>query len=376
MKVLLILEASGGGTGRHIIDLASDLIKSGCSVILVYSGLRALPDFYHEINLVAGLTVLRVDMRRPPHPSDVIALFKLRTIIKNYGPFDVIHGHSSKGGALARLASIGMPGIRVYTPHAFRTIDPSLNVILYKLYSFIERLLSRISNGIILVSEGEKRHALQIGLPENKLYVIENGMDKQEFGSTRATLRNRLHISQDDLCIGFVGRLVPQKAPDCLIRAFALIAHKYPNVRLIMLGDGPLQSDLHTLSDQLDIRSQITWLENENGAEFMSVFDIFVMPSLYEAFPYVLLEAANAGLPIIATPVGGTDEMLIDRVNGFLVDHNKPVKIAEALESLINNPKLRSKMGEASQNIGQKYSVSAMTGKTLTLYRDLLNLAN
>ena len=133
-----------------------------------------------------------------------------------------------------------------------------------------------------------------------------------------------------------------------------------------------MQSELHQLADQLEIGHQIKWLVGENGAEVMPAFDMFVMPSLYEAFPYVLLEAANAGLPIIATPVGGTHELLVDQVNGFVVEHNNPLALADAFEKLFNNPQLRVRMGEASRSIGQKYSVTSMTEKTLMLYHSLI----
>ncbi len=374
MKILLILETSGGGSGRHVIDLTRELIKSGCSVTVAYSGLRASPDFCQEINAVTNLNLVRIDMRRSPCPGDVIALTKLRNILTAHGPFDVIHGHSSKGGALARLAALGLPGIRVYTPHAFRTLDSSLGTGSYKLYSIIEQLLSRISTAIILVSEAEKQHALALGLPANKLHVIQNGMAAQNL-SSKKTIRELSDLSPEDICIGFVGRLVTQKAPDRLIRSFALIAHKYPNARLVMIGDGPLQSELHQLADQLDINHQIKWLVDKNGAEIMPALDMFIMPSLYEAFPYVLLEAANAGLPIIATPVGGTDEMLVDQVNGFVVEHSKPEALANAIEKLLSNPQLCNHMSEASKSIGQKYTAASMTEKTLTLYRSKLRAA-
>ncbi len=367
MKILLILETSGGGSGRHVIDLTRELIKFGHNVTVAYSGLRASTDFYHEINSIAGANLLRVDMRRSPCPGDVIALAKLRKILSTHGPFDVIHGHSSKGGALARIAAIGKPGIRVYTPHAFRTLDSTLGVTANTIYSIIERLLSTITTAIILVSEAEKKHALDIGLPANKLYVIENGMVIQQL-SSKKTARENSDIPQGKICIGFVGRFVPQKAADRLIRSFAMIAHKHPDAELVMLGDGPLQVELHQLANQLDINHQVRWLTDINGAEIMPALDMFVMPSLYEAFPYVLLEAANAGLPIIATPVGGTDEMLIDQVNGFIVGHNEPETLANAIEKLIINTQLRLKMGEESKNIGQKYSATSMTEKTLSLY--------
>ncbi len=371
MKILLILETSGGGSGRHVIDLARELIKSDCLVTVVYSALRAAPEFRSEIQSIDGLKLVKIDMRRPPCPGDIIAVVKIRKLISTFGPFDVIHGHSSKAGALARMAALGLPGIRLYTPHAFRTLDPSLGTGLRWLYSLVERVLSKIGSGIILVSEAEKQHALQLGLPASKLHVIPNGMAAQEPGA-REAVRDRVGIGQEQLCIGFVGRLVPQKAPERIIRAFALIAHKVTDTRLVMLGDGPLQSELYQLAEQLDINHQISWLEGENGAEFMSALDMFVMPSLYEAFPYVLLEAANAGLPIIATPVGGTDEMLADKVNGFMVKHDSSEALADALQQLIKDPQLRSRMGTASKNIGQKFSAVAMAENTLALYQRLI----
>lgn len=368
IKILLVLETSGGGSGRHVIDLAGELIKSNCSVTVAYSGLRASADFVNEINSIEDLNLLKIDMHRSPCPSDVISLLQLRHIIKKHGPFDVIHGHSSKGGALARLAAIGMPCIRIYTPHAFRTLDPSLGKKSTLFYSLIERLLSRFSTAIILVSKAEKLHALKLGLPAHKLHVIENGMVEQQL-SSRETVRKSANISSNTLCIGFVGRFVPQKAPERLLESFGLIAHKYSNVILVMLGDGPLQTELHHLATQLNINHKIKWFVDQNGTDFMPAFDMFVMPSRYEAFPYVLIEASNAGLPLIATPVGGTDEMLTDQVNGFIVEHNEPLALANALEKLINNPQLRADMGEASRSIGQKYSVTSMAEKTQMLYR-------
>ena len=368
MKILFVLETSGGGSGRHVIDLSRELIQSDCEVTVAYSGLRASADFYSEIKSVDNLKLVKIDMRRSPCPGDVIALKKLRHLLTEHGPFDVVHGHSSKGGALARLAALGLPGIKIYTPHAFRTLDPSLGMRSYKLYSMIERQLSKISTAIILVSEAEKQHALQLGLPADKLHVIQNGMVAQPFCS-RDVARELMNIGQEECCIGFVGRLVPQKAPERLIRSFALIARKYPYARLVILGDGPLRAELQQLADQHNLNHQIKWLDGKAGTDCMPAMDMFVMPSLYEAFPYVLLEAANAGLPIIATPVGGTEAVLIDQVNGFLVEHNQPDALAQALERLIDNPELRVSMSAASKEIGQKYSVKSMAEKTLALYQ-------
>jgi glycosyltransferase involved in cell wall biosynthesis len=367
LKILYVLEASGGGVGRHTIDLAKELARRGHAVHLIYSRLRMEEGFSRELATLDRINSHPIDMRRAPHPGDLAALWKIRRYIRKFGPFDVIHGHSSKGGALARLAAIGLPGTRVYTPHALRTMDPLLASISRWLYRAIECTLCHVSDAIILVSDEEKKHALEEGLTPEKLHVVTNGIDPQAQQS-RDAARQQLQFKNDHLYIGFIGRFVPQKAPESLIMAFAETARQFEAAHLVMLGDGPLSTTLHQLAERLGMSERIIWINDIPGPALMPALDVFVMPSRYEAFPYVLLEAAAAGLPIIATPVGGTSAVLKDGVNGYLTPPDQPALLAQSLTRLMDDDALRNKMGQASRELVQAFTIGTMTECTLEVY--------
>lgn len=367
LKILYILEASGGGAGRHTLELAGELDHQGHTVHLIYSNHRMDDEFRRELAGLDRINTCRIDMRRAPHLHDLAALLKIRRYIRKFGPFDIIHGQSSKGGALARLAAIGLPGVRIYTPHALRTMNPLLHSASYRLYKVVERVLCRISDAIILVSDDEKKHALAIGLTPGKLHMVPNGIDPQAMLS-RDSARQQLQFNNDYLYIGFVGRFVPQKAPESLIEAFAKITRQFEAARLVMLGDGPLSSTLQQLANRLGVNERIIWKDDIAGPALMPAIDVFVMPSRYEAFPYVLLEAAAAGLPIVATPVGGTSAIVRDDVNGCLVPPDQPAMLAQTLVRLLGDAPLRHKMGQASRKIIQAFTITNMAERTLTVY--------
>jgi len=371
-KILLVIEASGGGVGRHVIDLARELDNQGHNVHLVYSSRRMEPGFRGDLEALGQVKTHQVDMRRSPHPGDLAAALKIRNYITRSGPFDFIHGHSSKGGALARLAAIALPGYVIYTPHAFRTLDPLLSPQMRWLYKSIEKVLGNLTDGIILVSEDEKKHAVSLGLAPEKLHVVTNGITQQAIQS-RVEARRQLGLDNNKVYIGFIGRFVPQKNPEGLIEAFAGLASQFESAVLLMLGDGPLSASLHDLAARLGVSDRIVWITDIAGSAVMPALDMFVMPSRYEAFPYVLLEAAAAELPIVATPVGGTSAVVSDNVNGFLVSPDQPDMLDRALRRLLESPDLRHKMGQASKAIVQPYTVAAMTERTLKVYSDAMN---
>lgn len=138
-----------------------------------------------------------------------------------------------------------------------------------------------------------------------------------------------------------------------------------------MVGDGPLAPELYQLARRLGLNGRISWLNNTHGPEIMPAFDIFVMPSLYEAFPYVLVEAAAAGLPIVATPVGGTSAMIQNAANGFLISDTE--HLVQALATLAEDPSLCRRMGETSGRIARTYTVQEMVEKTCAVYEELLS---
>jgi len=374
MKILVIIEACLAGVGRHVTELCRGLVGRGHAVHLIYSPSRidalfqrGLADF-REL----PIKVTPLPMTRSPHPRDVFDGLTIRRYIKANGAFDVIHGHSSKGGALARLSGIGLPGVRVYTPHALFTMNPELKPLPRWVFARIEQFLDRLSDGIILVSEDEYRHALEVGLSKRKLFVVPNGIDLSVTQTASLPPQDR-DLSQTAVRIGCVARFVPQKALDHLLNAFALVATKFPGASLVMVGNGPLEADLHATAERLGIQQRVSWPGPVDGAEAMKGFDIFALTSRYESFPYVLLEAMAAAIPVVMTQVGGAGSMIVDGVNGRVVPVARPDLVAQALTTLLENPELRRRMGEESRKRVSEFSLERTLDKTLDVYEALLS---
>ena len=321
LNILQALEPSGGGSGRHFVDLAEGLAARGHQVTAIYSPVRAEARFVAELTALPITAVHAIDMARAPSPSDLRAWLSINRIVGTNGPFDIIHGHSSKAGALVRLVRpFGRHIPRVYTPHAFRTMDPGLGRMGRRLFGGIESLLGRrFTDALICVSEDEKRHAAtELGIPEDKLQVIVNGVATPPRGE-RVEMRKRLGVRPASFVFGFVGRLSSQKAPERLVEAFRRIAHQRPEAELVMIGAGPDEGKVRRQIGASGVQDRIHLTSDVTGAAAMQAFDVLVMPSRYEAMSYVMLEAAAAGLPMILTAVGGASTVLTHAENGFLV---------------------------------------------------------
>src|SRR5260370_23461048 len=138
MRLLQITETPAGGVGRHLIELCAGLVSRDCDVHLLYSPRRADGFFIEALERARGLTAARIDMRRPIHPQDLVACRRVRQYIVQNGPFDIIHGHSSKGGAVARLAAPRGPARLIYTPHTIYTMNPMIGRASFQFYRGIE----------------------------------------------------------------------------------------------------------------------------------------------------------------------------------------------------------------------------------------------
>ncbi|KUO58027.1 MAG: hypothetical protein APF84_18560 [Gracilibacter sp. BRH_c7a] len=366
MRILLATEAAGGGVGRHILDLADGLSKKGHEVHVIYSPLRMDKKFAQRKEELNNVNFSKLPVKHEMSLADIKMVIQLRAYIKENGPFDIVHGHSSKAGALMRLSALGLNTVSFYTPHAFSTMNPNLNWVKRKLYSLIEQLLALISDGIILVSEDEYGHANSLGLNEKKLHIVHNGIAPIKFQS-RITIRKELGISGNEVVIGFVGRLVPQKAPDLLLKAFKLVEQEFDNIRLIYIGDGPLKSDLEEMLTDNILKGKVYFLGEADGQELISAFDIFALPSLYEGMPYVLLEALSAGLPIIATRVGGVRELVEDGVNGYLALYDK-VNFADKIKKVIMDTSMKQMFSFNSREKSEIYTLERMTRETINVY--------
>ena len=367
LRVLMVVESSGGGTGRHVLDLAEGLQRAGCEVHVIYSMRRADSLFLGRLPALRDICFTALDMHTGIHPADFAAARAIRRYRRAHGPFDVIHGHSSKGGAMARLAGIGSGAAVFYTLHGLIMMDPGLVRWKRGMYLAIELGLSLATAAIIAVSPEESRAAVRLGLGRKRVATIPNGV-----GSIpcvpRAEARRALGVEDEHLLIGFVGRLVEQKAPQVLVTAFATVARELPHARLVIVGDGPLRAALEALAVTLGVGGKVLWLGERDAREILAALDLFALSSRKEGLPYVILEAMAVGLPVIATAASGVEVLIEPHVNGHIVPTDDPAAFARALHDVGGDAARRQAMGEASLRHVRKFTVEAMVDRTLDMY--------
>ncbi|MFT4002091.1 MAG: glycosyltransferase family 4 protein [Rhizobium sp.] len=372
LSLLQVLEPSGGGSGRHFLDLCRAMQNRGHSVTAIYSPVRAEPAFVAELEGLGLDNVISLAMRRAPGPWDLTAWRHLRKIASVHGPFDLIHGHSSKAGALTRLRLPGRHVPVLYTPHAFRTMDPTLGARGRLIYGGIERFLGTwLTDRLVCVSQDEYNHALSLGIPEARLRVVVNGVNAPP-ASQRAAIRKRYGIPADALLFGFVGRMTRQKAPERLVDAFARIAAELPHAYLLMIGIGELADIVKDMIKKAGLEGRAHLDGSVPGVTAIDAFDVVVMPSRYEAMSYVMLEAAAAGKPLVLSDVGGARTVLEHGKNGYIVPNSDdPEALAAAMASLADPALLANFTAEAR---GRKdgYTLAGMADATERIYHELL----
>lgn len=371
LRVLQVLEPSGGGSGRHFVDLCQGLQQSGHDVTAIYSPTRAESRFVDELMQARLSRVIALPMRRAVGPWDVSTWRRLQAVLRGLGPLHIIHGHSSKAGALARIRLPGRHIPRIYTPHAFRTMDPTLSAKGRMLFGGVEWLLGRyLSDRVICVSLDELEHAVRLGLPRDRLRLVVNGVTSPA-ANQGGLIRQRFGIPGDALLFGFIGRLSPQKAPERLINAFARIATEIPDTHLLMIGSGELERDIRHRIDTAGLTGRIHLTSDITGSDAVGAFDALVMPSRYEAMSYVMLEAAAAAKPMVLTDVGGASTVLEHGINGLMVaNSDDPSALADAIRALAD-PATRQRLTEGAAARAGRYRAETMVAETLSVYREI-----
>lgn len=380
MKVLELVESAGAGVGRHVLELTNGLIARGHQVHLLYSAERADRMFEADLRNIesdSGLHAFEISMRHWPGNSDITAALALRQHLRRHGPFDLLHCHSTKAGLIGRLGLAGHPVKRLYTPHMFFTMQPKRTVPPKWAVAMLEVSLSRLCDRVIAVSREEYSHALTLGIPAGRISLIPNGVTLNQprlSVADRDAIRRAWGLRETEACIGFVGRLANQKSPETLLRSFAaLLQRTAVPVRLVIIGEGPLEKSLRQLAADLHIAERITWLGACDARPVMGAFDMLALTSVSEGHPLVVLEAMARGLPIVATRVGGISETVQHGVNGFIAPVRGVQEIAAALETLVHDPELRERMGQASLTLSRNFSVDRMVDQTIALYEQVIS---
>lgn len=363
--VLHVLEAVATGSERHLVDLVRHIDQ--------FQHIVAIPSQHHGLSTAAaaerleraGAQIQRVEMGRSRAiHAHLLALMALRRAIRLVEP-DIIHGHSSIGGALARLASWGSAIPTVYTPHAFSRSRWAIPM---------ERLLSRRADRLIAVSDSEREFAENHRLASGgRIVVIPNGIDPDPPPPLSEPLRGRLGLGPDVPLVGSVGRLAWQKAPEIFVAACARVHQSLPEAHFVLVASGPMQQQLEQAVRDSGIASRFHLIPHlADAAAAIAEFDVFVLASRFEGGPYTLLEAMRAGTAVIVTDVAGNRDVVHDGVNGLIVPIDEPRLLADGIRGLLQDPKLRLRLVGFARQAVRTYSVQEMAAATARLYADLL----
>lgn len=364
MRICHVLEAAAGGSANAVEQLIGQQIKQGHIVTLIYSADRADVSIMSKLEAYKELRMATVPMKRAVGAHDVVAFLRLFICLLRLGPFDVIHSHSSKAGALARAVGLFLSAKQVYTPHAFYSMTRGAKSI----YGRIESWLSHISDAIIVLSSVEEKHARdELGINPKKLYLIPNGITI-DYPATRASARKMLGYAEGDKLIGFIGRFAPQKNVPRLIVAFSEVARKNPELQLALVGDVEGRLDVESALDQYKVSDKTRIFHGYKGRDVVPAFDVLVCASNYEGFALVFLEALAAGVPIVTTPVGGAHETVINGKTGFMsMDFTAP-SLADALRKFMA-------LTPDEQQVMRSHAVNHARNFTLEIMADRVQLA-
>jgi glycosyltransferase involved in cell wall biosynthesis len=207
-----------------------------------------------------------------------------------------------------------------------------------------------------------------------KLVVIPNGVDFSRFQSPGTATKEALGLSPHDKVVVSVGRLTWKKAPHCLLAAAQMILQEEPAARFLIVGDGPLRSQVEQQAEALGIRARCTFAGTVSDVlPFLRASDVFVLSSVIEGMANALLEALACGTPAVVTDAGGNAEVVQHGKTGFIVPHSEPQRLAEATLRLLREPALAGQMGEAArQDMVERYSLPHMLRSIEALYDELL----
>lgn len=313
-------------------------------------------------------------MQRSIDPrADVAALRQLVAILR-HKPFDVIHLHSSKAGFLGRFAAraSGSSAAVVYTPHGLAFLGAG--GARRGLYLALERLAGRMCDRIVAVSAGERALALAAGLADpGRIVCIPNGIQPPALpgGYDRPAMRRALGQATGAPLIGTAARLAPQKNPRLFLEAAARLLAQLPEARFVWCGGGELEAQARAYARQLSIDHACNFTgHRDDAAQIIAALDVFWLTSDYEALPQAPLEAMALGVPIVATDVVGTRDLLRSGAGLLAPRHAEP--FAAATLRLAQMPRRRALLARAGQRYYAEHGTSErMLGAMARLYESV-----
>ena len=368
IRILHVAQAAGG-VDRYIRMLLKYLDKNRFENILVCSqdfnkeDYNGLVDYFEQI-----------EMMRAIGKSDLKAIRAVRKLIKIYNP-DIVYAHSSKAGAIARIADIGFKNCCVYNPHGW-AFNMRCSTMKREMYIAIERMAAPFCDKIICISDAEKQSALDKKIcREDKLEVIFNGVDIEAYenGTHGAVKRKDLNIPEDAFIVGMVGRVSSQKAPDVFVKMAKQVKNKVPNSHFIIVGGGDQEAEIKKYARDnafLDCLHITSWVDNPMS--YVELFDVACLLSRWEGFGLALPEYMMAGKPIVASRVDAIPNIIRDGENGLLVEVDDVTGASEAVLRIYSDEKLKNVLIKVGlETVNKKYDARRVSNETGKLFEEL-----
>lgn len=362
IKVLYVITSTGYGGAERLLLSHLKLLDQKEYHFYVCSLLDKPDDLQNEISKYADITNLGLSNKF--NPKVIPKLVKLINKIKP----DIIHTHLFQARFYTAIASIFSESTILIT-HKHNNV----NLRKHNIFVIFERLGITFYDKVVAISQAVamslKRYEF---VPSKKIFILHNGIDIDKFNGIKASRR----ISdKNQVVIGIVCRLEPQKGIIYLLLAVRIVLAKFPNVKLEIVGDGSLLEYLEEYSKNLGISNSVKFFGKfADVIPFYKRMDVFVLPSLYEGFGIVLLEAMASGIPIVATNVDGINEVVVDGESGILVPPKNPEAIADAVLKIIENDQLAERLIMRGYERAKSFDIKEHVYKLHNFYKKLLGV--
>ena len=383
-----------GGTGAYVYYLSYNLQKLGHNIHVVA---RDQQDSTITINGIQVHYVKGVGNALTRYWRFARSASKRIKELNKQNSFDIIHSNlplvpsfaipNDSAKAIVCAVHSTWKGEAIVTkrdnPKELNPNEKSMLRFNFVLRKYEKKLMKR-SDALIAVSKYTVNELTELyGIEKNKIHVIYNGVDTERFKPrpNSIELRKEFGLDPEKKMVLFVGRLYHRKGIDTLLRSVPPILKEYRNVKFVISGTGFKQKEesLYALVKELNIEEHVTFLgyvSDEKLPLLYSASDIFVLPAIYENFPFAILEAQATGLPVISTNVGGIPEFLVDNENGFVIEPRDPIQLTQKMLALLQDPKLAKTMGNRGRKlIEEKFDWNIITNQVIDLYHKLLEKA-
>jgi glycosyltransferase involved in cell wall biosynthesis len=365
LRILHATRAPVGGIIRHILDLANGQADRGHHVGIIADSLTGgerADQALAEIAPRMKLGVYRIAIRREPSPLDFVTWLQFTNTVRRLEP-DVLHGHGAKAGAFMRMRGGSKASIRVYTPHGGSLHYP-LSTIKGQLYSRLERMLMD-NTELFLFESAFARDTFQrtIGVPKGLVRTVFNGVTANEF--------DPIQKAGDATDVAYVGEFRHIKGADLLVDAIARLRADGKNVTLTLGGDGEEMDHLKAQVARLNLGEAVRFIGHVKARYGFSKGSLLVVPSRGDSMPYVVIEAAAAGIPMVAANVGGIPEIFGPDHQDALFAPNIAGAMADAIEGALDNMEAaQARAKSLRERIFLHFSQKAMVEGVLAGYRD------